>query len=81
VIEDGLYAGALVMVTDATSNKHMAHGFSNVITAITGYTDLLLEQLPADDPRQRDVERIRDAADQAVKLTRELVRPGSGKDS
>jgi PAS domain S-box-containing protein len=77
VLEAGQYAGALVMVTDATGQKHMAHDFSNVITAITGYTDLLLDQLPENDPRQRDVERIRDAADAAVKLTRQLVRPGS----
>jgi PAS domain S-box-containing protein len=77
VLEDGVYAGALVMVTDATSHKHMAHDFSNVITAITGYTDLLLDQLPPDDPRQRDVERIRDAADAAVELTRRLVRSDS----
>jgi PAS domain S-box-containing protein len=70
--EDGLYGGALVMVTDATERKHMAADFSNAITAITGYTDLLLDQLGEDDPRHRGVERIRDAADAAVTLTRQL---------
>lgn len=73
VEEDGLYGGALVMVTDATERKHMAADFSNVITAITGYTDLLLDQLPDDDPRQAGVERIRDAAEAAVTLTRQML--------
>jgi PAS domain S-box-containing protein len=72
VEDDGLYGGALVMVTDATGRKHMAADFSNLITAITGYTDLLLDQLEDDDPRHRGVERIRDAADAAVTLTRQM---------
>lgn len=76
-VEDaGAYLGALLMVTDVTDRKHMAHDFSNVITAITGYSDLLLSQLPEDDPRHREAQQIKSAADSAIALTRDLLRQG-----
>ena len=51
----------------------IAHDFNNVLTAIFGYTDLLLDQLRPDDPRRSDVEEIRRAADRAASLTRQLL--------
>ena len=51
----------------------VAHDFNNVLTAIFGYTDLLLDQLRADDPRRLDVEEIRRAAERAAALTRQLL--------
>jgi PAS domain S-box-containing protein len=51
----------------------VAHDFNNVLTAIFGYTDLLLDQLRLDDPRRSDVEEIRRAADRAATLTRQLL--------
>jgi hypothetical protein len=51
----------------------IAHDFNNVLTAIFGYTDLLLDQLRPDDPRRSDVEEIRRAADRAATLTRQLL--------
>ena len=39
----------------------VAHDFNNVLTAIFGYADLLLEQLRRDDPRRGDVQEIRRA--------------------
>jgi signal transduction histidine kinase len=73
-IEDGdVYLGALVMVTDVSDRKHMAHDFSNAITAITGYSDLLLHDVPPDDPRHAALEQIKRAAESAVALTRQLA--------
>ena len=51
----------------------VAHDFNNVLTAIFGYTDLLLEQFAADDPRRSDVEEIRRSAERAASLTRQLL--------
>jgi signal transduction histidine kinase len=51
----------------------VAHDFNNVLTAIFGYTDLLLEQFTDDDPRRQDVVEIRRSAERAASLTRQLL--------
>jgi two-component system cell cycle sensor histidine kinase/response regulator CckA len=51
----------------------VAHDFNNVLTAIFGYTDLLLEQFTGDDPRRQDVLEIRRSAERAAALTRQLL--------
>jgi len=51
----------------------VAHDFNNVLTAIFGYTDLLLEQVPPTDARRADVEEIRRSAERAAALTRQLL--------
>jgi PAS domain S-box-containing protein len=51
----------------------VAHDFNNVLTAITGYSDLLLEDLEPGDPKRGDVEEIRAAAQRAAVLTRQLL--------
>jgi len=51
----------------------VAHDFNNVLTAIFGYTDLLLEQFTADDARRDDVVEIRRSAERAASLTRQLL--------
>jgi two-component system, cell cycle sensor histidine kinase and response regulator CckA len=51
----------------------VAHDFNNVLTAIFGYADLLLDQFSADDPRRADVQEIRSAAERAASLTRQLL--------
>jgi two-component system cell cycle sensor histidine kinase/response regulator CckA len=51
----------------------VAHDFNNVLTAIFGYTDLLIEQFTEDDPRRADVMEIRRSAERAASLTRQLL--------
>jgi len=51
----------------------VAHDFNNILTAIGGYTDLLLADLDPDDKRRRDVEEIHRAADRAAALTHQLL--------
>ena len=51
----------------------IAHDFSNLLTAIVGYSDLVLEGTPAHAPFRGDVEQIRIAAMSAIWLTRRLL--------
>ena len=51
----------------------VAHDFNNVLTAIFGYADLLIDGLPAGDARRADVEEIKRAANRAAGLTRQLL--------
>jgi two-component system, cell cycle sensor histidine kinase and response regulator CckA len=51
----------------------VAHDFNNVLTAIMGYADLLLEDFQIDDPRRLDLAEIKRAAERAAGLTRQLL--------
>ena len=51
----------------------IAHDFNNLLTAILGYSDLLLDSLPAGSEQRGDAEVIRRAADRARALTRQLL--------
>jgi PAS domain S-box-containing protein len=51
----------------------VAHDFNNMLTAITGYADILTMSLDQGDPRRFDVEEIKKAADRAGSLTRQLL--------
>ena len=49
----------------------VAHDFNNLLAVITGYSDLLLESLA--EPDRRKVEQIKQAANSAASLTRQLL--------
>ena len=51
----------------------VAHDFNNLVTAINGYSDLLLDRLGAAAPERRELEEIRRAGDRAAALTRQLL--------
>ncbi len=51
----------------------VAHDFNNVLTAISGFSELLLEELPADGEAHEEVMQIRAAAARATALTRQLL--------
>jgi signal transduction histidine kinase len=51
----------------------VGHDFNNVLTAIFGYADLLLDQFAPEDPRRADLEEIRRSAERAATLTRQLL--------
>lgn len=51
----------------------VAHDFNNMLTAITGYSELILGRLPRDHEITRQIQQIRRAADRATSLTRQLL--------
>ena len=53
--------------------RGIAHDFNNLLMAIIGHTDMLSECFSSGDPRAADVQAIRQAADHATILTRQLT--------
>ena len=51
----------------------IAHDFNNMLTAITGYAELLMMSFDEDDTRAGDVNQIQKAASHATALTRQLL--------
>jgi len=51
----------------------IAHDFNNVLAAIVGHIEVLSDYLAPGDPRSAEVQAIRDAAELAADLTRQLV--------
>jgi two-component system cell cycle sensor histidine kinase/response regulator CckA len=51
----------------------LAHDLNNLLTAILGYSDLLLEETARDDPRRDSIEEIRKSGERAAAMTRQLL--------
>jgi PAS domain S-box-containing protein len=51
----------------------VAHDFNNLLTAILGYCNLMLDEIPREDPLRPDLEEIHSAGERAAALTRQLL--------
>ncbi len=54
----------------------VAHDFNNILTAINGYTQLVIETTPESDSRHADLVEIRKSAERAKALTNQLLAFG-----
>ena len=51
----------------------IAHDFNNFLTVITGYSEILREEITNDGPQSTSISAISDAAERAAGLTRQLL--------
>jgi signal transduction histidine kinase/ActR/RegA family two-component response regulator len=51
----------------------VAHDFNNLLTAILGYTNLMLDDIAAEDPLRQDLIEIQSAGERAASVTRQLL--------
>jgi PAS domain S-box-containing protein len=54
----------------------VAHDFNNLLTIITGYSDLLLNEMQSGSQFRGHIEEVKKAADRAAALTRQLLAFG-----
>jgi two-component system cell cycle sensor histidine kinase/response regulator CckA len=57
----------------------VSHDFNNLLTAIIGYSDLMLKKMPPQDSRREDAEQIKKAGKRAAVLTRQLLAFSRGQ--
>jgi signal transduction histidine kinase len=53
-----------------------SHAFKNQLTVIRGFSEILIAETPAEDPRRRDLEEIHKAAMTALELLARLYPAG-----
>lgn len=53
--------------------RGIAHDFNNQLSIITGYSQLVLNELPASNPLRRDLEEVLAAGRSAAALTRQIL--------
>jgi two-component system, cell cycle sensor histidine kinase and response regulator CckA len=58
----------------------IAHDFNNLLTAILGYSELALRNLPEKHPARRDIDEVRAASMRATALTNQLLVFGRRQD-
>jgi len=51
----------------------IAHDFNNLLTVVTGYSQLVLDDLPADSALRSPIEEVKRAGDRASSLVRQLL--------
>jgi two-component system, cell cycle sensor histidine kinase and response regulator CckA len=50
------------------ADRKFVHDMKNLLGIIIGYSNLLLDEMPPDDPKRSDLAEIRNAGDSAIVL-------------
>ena len=64
------------LADNATFRRHasgVAHDFNNLLAVITGYTEMMLRHLRADDPLRRNAEAIKRATEWGAALAQQIL--------
>ena len=64
------------LADNATLRRHassVAHDFNNLLAVITGYTEMMLKRLRADDPMRRNAEAIKRATEWGAALAQQIL--------
>jgi two-component system, cell cycle sensor histidine kinase and response regulator CckA len=67
------------LADNATLRRHassVAHDFNNLLAVITGYTEMMLRRLRADDPMRRNAEAIKRATEWGAALAQQILAGG-----
>jgi signal transduction histidine kinase len=51
-----------------SARSKFVHDMKNQLGIVIGFTNLLLDEMPADDPRRADLEEVRKAGETALAL-------------
>jgi len=65
---------------DATERGAFVHDMKNMLGIILGYSSLVLDEMTDGDPRRRDIEEIRKAAEGALALLGTLNTAASAEE-
>jgi hypothetical protein len=63
-----------MLMPETASNADVIHRLKNHVSIIVGFCDLLLADLPGDDPRRADLAEIHKAAQDAMAMMPEVDR-------
>jgi signal transduction histidine kinase len=63
-----------------SERRTFVHDMKNYLGIVIGYSNLVLDDMPADDPRRADIEEIRQAGENALAVIERWtgVPPGEG---
>jgi signal transduction histidine kinase len=70
------------LADNASLRRHassVAHDFNNLLAVITGYTEMMLKRLRADDPLRRNAEAIKRATEWGTALAQQCSRATGGR--
>jgi hypothetical protein len=62
------------------AERKFVHDMKNMLGIVIGYSNLLLDEMPADDPRRGDVDEIRKAGEKALTLLDTWAGPVLGQE-
>ena len=62
------------MADELSGENQVVHTFKNHLAIIIGFSDLLLQEMAADDPRRKDITEINNAGKAALADLKELAR-------
>lgn len=63
-----------------SEHRVFVHDLKNLLGIIIGYSNLLLDEMSADDPRRADIEEIQKAGNSALALVENWDKAASGEE-